>query len=234
MRSHRSKTATALAAALILLVAGPFPTPAAASNDPPIETAAGVDSIAGCAEVQCPNPIEDSTENVCTLQNRTFTDVGMRRFGGGPIDATELAWVQGSGRSNSSSDGGEGVRVSSAFYLGTPFEYDAGDVRACAAFFHRTSDIVTAGAGAGNDDGDDGSRAISCEQMGFARPCADALASRARALEVGGGEDACAALEDDLRENLDRACAGIAGGDEWEDLRVRREYAPLSAGLPGR
>lgn len=220
MRYLRLERAAGLSIAL--LVAGP--NPGEAHETPAPDADAGVNDIAGCAEVLCPNPIEDSTENVCTLQDQTFSDVGMRRFGGGRIEDTELAWVQGSSRSNNSNGDG-GVLVSSAFYLGTPFEYDAGDVRACAAFFHRTSGNTTAGP----RDGDiaDDSATSSCERMGVPRPCIDALTSRARLLKVREDDDACAVLEDSLRGNFDEDCVGVAGGDRWEGLRVRRRQPPF-------
>lgn len=227
MRYPRPDIAAALGAALLVA----SPSPVKAHKTPAPDADAGVNGIAGCAQVLCPNPIEDSTENVCTLQDRTFSNVGMRRFGGGGIGETELAWVQGSSNS-SSQDRDENVLVSSAFYLGTPFEYDAGDVRACAAFFHGTSGNPTAGP-EDRDMADNSAASSSCEHMGIPEPCVDALRSRARSLKVREDDDACAMLEDDLRGNLDEGCVGVAGGDRWQDLSVRRRQPPFYSTPPG-
>lgn len=177
-------------------------------------------AIAGCGEVGCPNPDEDSIVNVCTLQNRTFSDVGTSDFGRGIAD---LTWVQGNNLNESSGGDGTTATVTSSFYLGTPFEYDPGSVRACAAFFHRTE----AQFDGGNATSIDTSRG-TCDQAGVSTDCITALVARARALEVEESDDACAMLQDDFRENLDRACVDVAGGDKWKDVTVRREYCSSS------
>lgn len=178
-------------------------------------------SISGCGEVGCPNPDEDSTANVCTLQNRTFSDVGTSDFGYS-IVAANLTWVQGNSVAETNDDGTATATttVTSSFYLGTPFEYDPGVyVRACAAFFHQAD----AQFDGGNATSIDTSRG-SCDQAGVSADCVAALVARARALEVRESDDACALLQDDFRENLDEACVGVAGGDKWKDVDVRCEY----------
>lgn len=176
-------------------------------------------AIGGCGEVQCPNAGKDSIENVCTLQNRTFSDVGASDFGHALV-ADNLTWVQGSNRSES--EGSDTATVTSSFYLGTPFEYDAGSVRACAAFFHQTEAKFGGDAAAAANIS---TASGTCEQAGVSRDCIDALVARAQALEIDNqDEDACARLQDEFRKNLDKACVDVAGGgDKWKDVNVRRE-----------
>ncbi|RYP71058.1 hypothetical protein DL769_004771 [Monosporascus sp. CRB-8-3] len=167
-------------------------------------------TIVGCADVRCPN-LEDSTDNVCTLVNRTFGDIGLARI---PTDMAELSWVRGN---NITDDEGE-RRITSSFYLGAPFELDTGDTRACAAFFHQSTarfpgDHVDTAQG-------------TCEQAGVDSACLDALVARARALRVENGEDACEKLQEDFLDNLDRECRGLAGTDRWESVRVRPIFGP--------
>ncbi len=170
-------------------------------------------AIAGCAEVGCPNPVKGSTANVCTLQNRTFGDVGVSS-----LDVADLSWVRGNNLSLTTTGGGGGGggdrTLTSTFYLGTVPDYDPGRVRACAAFFHQTAAGIGGGGGGGG----------TCDEAGVGADCVDALRARARALQVEEDDDACAMLEDDFRQNLDAACLGVAGGDGWENVRVRRKY----------
>ncbi|RYP48264.1 hypothetical protein DL768_005817 [Monosporascus sp. mg162] len=167
-------------------------------------------TIVGCADVHCPN-LEDSTDNVCTLVNRTFGDVGLARI---PTEIEELSWVRGN---NITDDEGERI-ITSSFYLGTPFELDTGDTRACAAFFHQS----TARFPGGHVDTAQG----TCEQAGVDSACIDALVARARALPIEDGEDACERLQEDFLNNLDRECRGLAGTDRWESVRVRPIFGP--------
>ncbi|RYP76958.1 hypothetical protein DL770_007132 [Monosporascus sp. CRB-9-2] len=167
-------------------------------------------TIVGCADVHCPNP-EDSTDNVCTLVDRTFGDIGLARV---PTDIEELSWVRGN---NITDDEGERI-ITSSFYLGTPFELDTGDTRACAAFFHQSTarfpgDHVDTAQG-------------TCEQAGVDSVCIDALVARARALRIEDGEDACERLQEDFLDNLDRECRGVAGTDRWESVTVRPIFGP--------
>ncbi|RYP08680.1 hypothetical protein DL765_008703 [Monosporascus sp. GIB2] len=162
-------------------------------------------TILGCADVRCPN-LEDSADNVCTLVDRTFSDIGLVRI---PTDVEELSWVQGN---NITDDEGE-RRITSSFYLGTPFELNTGDTRACAAFFHES----TARFPGGDVDTAQG----TCEQAGVDIACIDALVARARALRVEDGEDACEKLQEEFLAKLDQECRGLAGTDRWESVRVR-------------
>ncbi|RYP40015.1 hypothetical protein DL767_001949 [Monosporascus sp. MG133] len=141
----------------------------------------------------------------------TFGDIGLARI---PTDIEELSWVRG----NSITDD-EGERIiTSSFYLGTPFELDTGDTRACAAFFHQSTarfpgDHVDTAQG-------------TCEQASVDSACIDALVARARALRIEDGEDACERLQEDFLDNLDRECQGLAGTDRWESVRVRPIFGP--------
>ncbi|RYP05411.1 hypothetical protein DL764_003836 [Monosporascus ibericus] len=167
-------------------------------------------TIVGCADVHCPNP-EDSTDNVCTLVDRTFGDIGLARI---PTDIEELSWVRGN---NITDDEGE-RRITSSFYLGTPFELDTGDTRACAAFFHQSTARFP-------EDRADTAQG-TCEQANIDSACIDALVARARTLRIDDGEDACERLQEDFLDNLDRECRGLAGTDRWESVRVRPIFGP--------
>ncbi|RYP63338.1 hypothetical protein DL771_009323 [Monosporascus sp. 5C6A] len=141
----------------------------------------------------------------------TFGDIGLAR-----IDTAieELSWVRG----NSITDDEGERRITSSFYLGTPFGLDRGDTRACAAFFHQSTarfpgDHVDTAQG-------------SCAQASVDSACIDALVTRARDLRIEDGEDACEKLQEDFLGNLDRECRGLAGTDRWESVRVRPIFGP--------
>ncbi|RYP63363.1 hypothetical protein DL769_006978 [Monosporascus sp. CRB-8-3] len=167
-------------------------------------------TIYGCVDVGCPASTQDSANDNCTVAGRSFPYVGITRIPTGGEALTGLTWSKGF----NITDNGERM-FGSSYYLGSPPDLDLSNTGACAIFFHGVSGSISFETDPPNDETTQGT---CSDAMGAA--CVDALTARARNLDIGDGtsaEEVCARLRDDLEENMDDACARIAGGS-WSNL----------------
>ncbi|RYO75389.1 hypothetical protein DL766_005617 [Monosporascus sp. MC13-8B] len=167
-------------------------------------------TIYGCVDVGCPASTRDSANDNCTVAGRSFPYVGVTRIPTSSEALTGLTWSKGF---NITGDGER--RFGSSYYLGSPADLDLSNTGACAIFFHGASRSISFETDPATDETTQGT---CSDAMGSA--CVDALTARARNLDIGDGassEEVCARLRDDLRENMDDACARITGGS-WSNL----------------
>ncbi|ORY56998.1 uncharacterized protein BCR38DRAFT_478618 [Pseudomassariella vexata] len=166
-------------------------------------------TIVGCVDVGCPAATDNVNDN-CTIVSSSFSSVGLTRIPDTSDALQGVSWVKGFNITDA--DGARSFHES--FYFGAPADLDLADTGACAVFFNGVAETLSFNSSNPNQETAQG----TCQDA-MGSSCVDALVRRATGLSGLDGfssADACTALAEDLRDNMDSECEGLAVG--WTNL----------------
>lgn len=171
-------------------------------------------AIIGCKEVDCPSA-DGATSTNCTLAGSAYSGIGVSNNGSSVFGT----WVQASGGGQNGSS-----TLSNSFYYGTSSQASSPGDQICAVFFHGSKKNL-------EFDGKNQEETQGTCSDAMDNKCIEALLSSAENLKLNDDDDACKALQDLYDEDVDSACRGVSGGDNWTNVSVKGKNAATYAAL---
>ncbi|KAK0646752.1 hypothetical protein B0T16DRAFT_458637 [Cercophora newfieldiana] len=174
-------------------------------------------TILSCADVNCPTDPGPTTNNICTLGNTTYSDVGVVKVPVTPLFGSDLTWVEAITVIDSKAN----RTFIKDFYLASDPGSDLSDgntVGACALFFTKINDGV----------GFRGDEKIGTCANALSERCVEKMVQTAEAAEISGmeGAEACDALQKAFEGKVvDDECLHVAGGT-WTGVEVKALTGP--------
>lgn len=173
--------------------------------------------LVGCKAVSCPT---EGAEDLCTLAQDTFLGIGTAPIPDVSSSLEGLSLVKGVNLTIGDGEASENTReFNSVYYLGTPSGLEVRNLAGCAVIFNdppaKTFQYPKKPAGPRNDHGesrnvtDTAAASGPCSEI-INQACNDRLTKRARDIINDADGDACAQLEDELRNSSFDECS-----DSW-------------------
>ncbi|KAI1822786.1 hypothetical protein F4861DRAFT_540607 [Xylaria intraflava] len=172
-------------------------------------------TIVGCVALDCPASTADTANDNCTVEDTSFSYVGLTRIPTTQESLKGLSWTEGF---DITEQPGTNRTFQTSFFLGAPPDLNLTNTGACSVFFHGVATSLSFGGKNGTNETSQGTCA---DAMGSA--CTAALVSHAKAFlsdttnTTASPSDRCTALQNELHDHMDKACLQISKG-AWTDL----------------